>query len=130
MSGLARSYRDLVVWQRAMTVAHAVYQATSRFPASEKFGLVNQMRRAAVSISSNLAEGHARSGAAEFQYFISVTRGSIAELETQVLLSADLEFLDLEIKDDLLARLDEIGKMLRGLDRALQQRRSESSRQR
>jgi four helix bundle protein len=115
-----RSYRDLEVWQRAMTPAREIYQATLRFPNEEKFGLVNQMRRAAVSIPSNLAEGHARPGSNEFRHFVSITMGSVAELETQIMLSADLGYLKVEAKDGLLSQLDTIGKMLRGLYKSLE----------
>ena len=114
-----RSYRDLEVWQRAMTLAREIYQVTVRFPGEEKFGLVNQMRRAAVSIPSNLAEGHARSGSNEFRHFVSITMGSVAELETQIILSADLGYLNVKAKDGLLNQVDTIGKMLRGLYKSL-----------
>ena len=73
--------------------AKAIYQATSAFPSDEKFGLVNQMCRASVSIPSNIAEGHARSSTADFQRFISIAMGSVAELETQILLSTELGYL-------------------------------------
>jgi four helix bundle protein len=88
-----KSYRDLEVWQKAMALTKNIYQVTSSFPSEERFGLVNQMRRAAVSIPSNLAEGHARAGVGEFRYFVSIAMGSTAELETQVLLSAELGYL-------------------------------------
>jgi four helix bundle protein len=77
------------------------------------------MRRAAVSIPSNLAEGHARSGTGEFRYFISIAMGSTAELETQLLLSSDLGYLAAEEKKNLLSQLDDIGRMLRGLHKSL-----------
>jgi four helix bundle protein len=114
-----KSYRDLEVWQKAMTVAKMVYQATAGFPGEEKFGLVNQMRRAAVSIPSNIAEGHARSSTVEFQRFLSIAMGSVAELETQVILSYELGYLADENQQELLKELDDIGKMLRGLYRSL-----------
>jgi four helix bundle protein len=114
-----KSYRDLEVWQKSMGLAKEVYQVTSSFPADEKFGLTNQMRRAAVSIPSNLAEGHARSGTQEFKHFISIAIGSVAELETQILLSAELGYLNKNRKSDLLEQLDIIGKMLRGLYKSL-----------
>src|SRR5215216_2727502 len=114
-----KSYRDLEVWQKAMIIAKAIYQATSAFPSDEKFGLVNQMCRASVSIPSNIAEGHARSSTADFQRFISIAMGSVAELETQILLSTELGYLTSDHQVVLLSELDDIGKMLRGLHRAL-----------
>ena len=114
-----KSYRDLDVWRKAMILTRELYEATARYPSDERFGLVSQMRRAAVSIPSNLAEGHSRSGAGEFRHFISIAMGSVAELETQVILSVDLGFLNEDIEKHLLRQLDEIGKMLRGLYKSL-----------
>jgi four helix bundle protein len=102
-----------------MVLARHIYRVTASFPHEERFGLVNQMRRAAVSIPSNLAEGHARSGTGEFRYFISIAMGSTAELETQLLLSSDLGYLAAEEKKNLLSQLDDIGRMLRGLHKSL-----------
>jgi len=117
-----RSYRDLDVWQLAMALAKQVYEATGAFPSHERFGLINQMRRAAVSIPSNVAEGHARLSTAEFQRFITIAMGSVAELETQILLSQDLGFLHLDQQQQMMQQLDKIGKMLRGLHRSLERR--------
>lgn len=119
MDKVFKSYRDLEVWQKAMILAREIYQVTLRFPSEEKFGMVNQMRRAAVSIPSNLAEGHARSGTNEFRHFVSIAMGSVAELETQVILSTDLGYLKTQAKESLLKQLDTIGKMLRGLHKSL-----------
>ena len=124
MSGKVKSYRDLEVWQKSMTLVKEVYQATDQFPGEEKFGLVNQIRRAAVSIPSNLAEGQARSTTGQFQHFINIAIGSIAELETQILLSSELGYLKADRYQHLLERLNTIGKMLRGLDKALTNRKS------
>ncbi|HEY0007805.1 MAG TPA: four helix bundle protein, partial [Tepidisphaeraceae bacterium] len=85
-----RDFRDLVVWQKAIALAKAVYVLTRSFPADERFGLTNQVRRASVSVSSNIAEGHARSGR-EFRPFLSIARGSAAEVESQLLLAVELE---------------------------------------
>jgi four helix bundle protein len=119
MSTAFKSYQDLDVWKKSMILAKDIYQATTGFPREEKFGLVNQMRRAAVSIPSNLAEGHARAGKNEFRHFVSVAMGSTAELETQILLSAELGYLQESVKANLLVQLDTIGKMLRGLYKSL-----------
>ena len=123
MNRSIKSYRDLEVWQRGRYLVKDIYQTTTRFSSEEKFGLVNQMRRAAVSIPSNIAEGHARTGTREFPHFISIAMGSLAELETQIILSADLGYLKASEKQRLLQELDTLGKMLRGLHKSLNQRR-------
>lgn len=123
MNTTFKSYRDLEVWQRSMRLAKQIYQVTKQFPGDERFGLMDQLRRAAVSVPSDLAEGHARFGAGEFSRFISITMGSVAELETQILLSTDPGYIDGVIADELLAELDGIGKMLRGLAKSIQRRR-------
>jgi len=118
-----KSYRDLQVWQRSMAVAREVHGLTTHFPGEERFGLINQMRRCAVSIPSNIAEGHARLGAGEFQHFLSIAMGSVAELETQVTLSVDLGFMQRSPSDHLLSELDTLGRMLRGLLKSLAKKR-------
>jgi len=87
-----RNFRDLLVWQRAKELALEVYRLTKRFPRDERFGLTLQLRRAAVSASWNVAEGHARQGK-EFAYFLSIAKGSTAEVQSQLLLSVDLGYL-------------------------------------
>jgi four helix bundle protein len=119
MTSTVRSYQDLEVWRKAMTLAKTIYQVTNNFPIEERFGLVNQMRRAAVSVPSNLAEGHARTGTNEFKHFVSIALGSTAELETQILLSAELGYLKAPAKEQLLGEIDIVGKMLRGLHKSL-----------
>jgi four helix bundle protein len=88
--GKIRSYRDLLVWQKGMALAKMVYRLTTGFPEGERFGLVAQMRRAAVSVPSNIAEGQARRGRREFAQFLSHAEGSLAELDTQLMLAVDL----------------------------------------
>ena len=105
-----------------MQLTRGIYRATASFPDTERFGLTNQMRRAAVSIPSNIAEGHARSTTADFLRFVSITLGSLAELETQVLLAIDLGYLDRSSGDDLLEDTDAVGRMLRKLQMSLSQR--------
>ena len=87
-----QNYKDLLVWQKGIVLAKVVYRLTQSFPAEEKFGLVSQMRRAAVSIPSNLAEGQARHTTGEFVQFISHAEGSSAELDTQLILAVELGF--------------------------------------
>src|SRR3989442_8032025 len=89
----ASSYRDLVVWQKGIALVKRIYQITRTFPADEKFGLVSQMRRAAVSIPSNIAEGQARHTTGEFVQFISHAEGSVAEVDTQLFLAVELDFI-------------------------------------
>ncbi|HTU32690.1 MAG TPA: four helix bundle protein, partial [Candidatus Acidoferrum sp.] len=91
-SAKVKHYKELKVWQKGMAVSKAVYELTSKFPADERFGLVAQLRRAAVSVPSNIAEGQARHGTREFLQFLSHAGGSLAELETQLLLSVDLGY--------------------------------------
>ena len=124
MKSAFKSYRDLEVWQRSMKLAKRIYQVTQGFPADERFGLTNQLRRASVSVPSNLAEGHARFGAGEFARFISIAMGSVAEIETQLLLSADLAYLRTETSQELLGEFETIGKMLRGLAKSIARRRN------
>src|SRR5574338_1360983 len=109
------SYRDLDVWQLAIDIVIEIYRVTRVFPAEEKFGLTAQLRRAAVSIPSNVAEGHNRLGRAEFRRFVSIARGSVAEVETQIAVGAALGFIDADVVTSLAGRLDRLSKMLYGL---------------
>jgi four helix bundle protein len=119
MQKKAQNYKDLVVWQKGIALAKAIYQLTSRFPSEEKFGLVSQMRRAAVSIPSNIAEGQARHTTGEFIQFISHAEGSTAELETQLILSVELGFIMKKQSMNEFIFLDDIRRMLNGLRRKL-----------
>lgn len=119
MQTKAQNYKDLVVWQKGIALAKAIYQLTSKFPSEEKFGLVAQMRRAAVSIPSNIAEGQARHTTGEFIQFISHAEGSTAELETQLILSVELGFIAKEQTADEFVLVDDIRRMLNGLRRKL-----------
>ena len=113
------SYRDLKVWQAAMDLVDEVHRLTKGFPREEVYGLSMQMRRAAVSVPSNIAEGHARQSTKEFLQFIAIALGSLAELETQLLIAARLGYLDESRLESPLALADSIGKMLRGLQKSL-----------
>jgi four helix bundle protein len=114
-----RSYRDLDAWQVAMAIAVEIYRITSAFPVEEKFGLTAQLRRAAVSIPSNLAEGHDRLGPAEFRRFVSMARGSVAEVGTQIALAVALGFIASDEITSLSSQLERLSKMLFGLYRRL-----------
>ena len=117
------SYRDLRVWQQAMDLVEATYRATKQFPAAECYGLVTQLRRAAVSVASNIAEGHARS-LGDYLRHLLVSSGSLTEMETQIVLSTRLGFLQAADADPLLQSCDQIGRMLSGLRKSLRARRS------
>ena len=112
-------YSDLQVWQKSMVLVKQVYQDTSPYPKDELYALTNQIRRAAVSIPSNIAEGHARDSTKEFLHHLSIALGSLAELETQLMLSRDLRYLPEDRLSPLLQQTNEIGKMIRGLQKAL-----------
>jgi len=114
-----RSYKDLVVWQKGIALAKLVYRLTESFPSAEKFGIVAQMRRAAVSIPSNIAEGQARRTTGEFVQFISHAEGSVAELDTQLILSIELKFCSGTATDSTFALISEIRRMLNALRRKL-----------
>lgn len=114
-----QNFKDLLVWQRGMTLAKRIYEITRPFPSDERFGLVAQMRRAAVSIPSNVAEGQARHTTGEFVQFISHAEGSLAELETQLRLSLDLAFCGQSEATSTLELMEELRKMLNALRRKL-----------
>jgi four helix bundle protein len=117
--GKIRSYKDLLVWQKAMTLVKEVYLLTAKFPADERFGLTAQMRQAAVSVPSNIAEGHARQGAKEYPQFLSHAGGSLAELETQALLAINLNHCKHGDAEGMLSLIEEVQRMLAGLRRSL-----------
>ncbi len=117
-----RSYRDLLVWQRAMDLALGIYALSRSFPDSERFAMVSQLRRAAVSVPSNIAEGHARSSTRDFLRFLSIASGSLAELETQLILAHRLDYVDQDRLDSTLVLAGETGRMIRGLQTSLASR--------
>ena len=117
-----RSYKDLLVWQKGIELAKVVYRLTRSYPSEEKFGLVAQMRRAAVSIPSNLAEGQARHTTGEFIQFISHAEGSVAELDTQLILSIELNFCSQTDAESAFGLISELRKMLNVLRRKLSTR--------
>jgi four helix bundle protein len=107
-----KTFKDLIVWQRATEFAITVYKITSRFPATEQYGLINQLRRAVVSIPSNIAEGSKRGSKKDFTHFLRMAQGSCAEIETQITIANNLEFLPKESYGELLQELESIMKML------------------
>ena len=114
-----KHYKDLLVWQKGMNLAKLVYKLTMRFPSEERYGLTSQMRRAAVSVPSNIAEGQARRSTNEFMQFLSVAEGSLAELDTQLSLSVELVFATHSDVEASLKEIDELQKMLVALKRKL-----------
>src|SRR5262245_18200016 len=105
-----RHYTELIAWQKAMDLVVEVYRSTDSFPQREVFGLTNQMRRAAVSIPSNIAEGQGRATTKDFLLFLYIARGSLQELETQILLAYRLAFLSGEVKQTLLGAATELAR--------------------
>jgi len=115
-----KSYKDLLVWQKGILLVKRIYLLTQVFPDAEKFGLVSQMRRAAVSIPSNIAEGQARHTRKEFVQFLSHAEGSVAELETQVILGVELGYCALKDTQEITGLTTELSKMLDSLRRKLE----------
>jgi four helix bundle protein len=120
-SGIAqrRGFQDLVAWQKAMALVTAVYRATGDWPREELYGLISQVRRAAVSVPSNLAEGHGRTGPREFGHHVSIAYGSLCELETQILIAEQLGYTNVNTTGTLLAQITEVRRLIRGLLRSL-----------
>ncbi|HEX8324825.1 MAG TPA: four helix bundle protein [Tepidisphaeraceae bacterium] len=112
-------YKELLAWQRSMDLIVTVYESTRHFPADERFGLTNQLRRAVVSIASNIAEGQGRQTNADFQRFLRIANGSRQEVETQFLVATRLGFVDEHVTQPILERLQEIGRLIGGLIRSL-----------
>ena len=113
-------YKELIVWQKAMALCKDVYALTKAFPKEELFGITNQMRRCAVSIPSNIAEGQARHSPKEFIHFLKISYGSLAELETQLLISLNIGVVKEEQIKILLENLQEIERMVMGLVRSIE----------
>ncbi len=116
------SYGDLVAWKKGMRLALSVYRATKSFPREELYGLTSQLRRAAVSVPSNIAEGQARFSHKEFNHFLGNAKGSLAEIDTQLLLARELEFLSVEDAKKLLEETEELGRILSGLRNSISER--------
>ncbi len=119
MESKTRSYKDLIGWQKSIELAKMVYRLTTNFPAEEKFGLIAQLRRAAVSVPSNIAEGQARRTTGEFLQFISNAEGSVAEVDTQLILSVELKFCPVREIAATAELVAELRKMLNALRRRL-----------
>jgi four helix bundle protein len=116
-----KHFKDLIVWQKSMQVVKDVYVLTSEFPGTERYSLSDQMRRAAVSVPSNIAEGQAYQSSRDFLRFLHHSRGSLAELETQVLIAHSLNYISDSRAKTVLDAIDEVSRMLSGLMRSRDQ---------
>lgn len=117
-----QSYRDLEVWQKSRKIVSRIYRLTKTFPADETYGLSRQLRRAAISIPSNIAEGKSRRATKDYKRFLDIAYGSLAEVETQLFIACDLGFVTEKKVDGLLQDYAEIGRMLNGLINSLNHR--------
>lgn len=114
-----KTYQNLIGWQRAIELVEAVYLASRAFPIDERYGLTVQIRRAAVSIPSNIAEGQGRSTARDFDRFLAIAYGSLLEVETQILIAERLGYLDETSASPVLAIASEVGRLVNGLRASL-----------
>jgi four helix bundle protein len=119
---MAKHYKDLIAWQKAMDLVQAVYDVTDEFPKREVYSLTDQVRRAAVSIPSNIAEGQAHFSNKEFLHFLRHSRGSLAEVETQILIAQRRKYLLDDQASELLKRTDELSRILSGLINSLREK--------
>ncbi len=122
-----RSYRDLLVWQKSMDLAMEIYAVVKNFPKEELYGLTSQMKRSALSVPSNIAEGSSRRTTGEFMRYINIATGSLAEIETQIIFSSRLNYINKEITSSLLKQADEVSRMLQGLYNSLESKTSRLS---
>ena len=116
-----KTHKDLIVWQKAMDFAVAVYRSSQMFPKSEIFGLSRQIRNSAVSIRSNVAEGHAQLTTVNYIRYLGIAKGSLRETETHIHLARRLNYITQEIFENLLVQSSELGRLLHGLLKALRQ---------
>jgi len=116
---MSNSYRDLIVWQKAVALSLKVYKATEEFPKHELYGLASQVRRAAVSIACNIAEGQGRNSQGEFKHFLGMAKGSLVEVETQLVISTKLKYIPELAAQELEKDCEEVSRLLNGLMRAV-----------
>jgi four helix bundle protein len=114
-----RNYRDLIAWQKAMDFVEAVYHLSRDFPADERFALTNQIRRAAISVPSNIAEGEGRFSKPDFSRFLSISLGSLREAETQIEIALRLGYCNRDATTQSMSLADEVGRLIRGLANSL-----------
>lgn len=118
-----KTHKDLDVWKKSVSLVTSIYDVTRAFPKDEMYGITNQIRRSAVSIPSNIAEGSARQGDKEFAQFLFISLGSLSELETQLIIAHNLKYLTLNEYESLINQLEEIRKMLLGLIKFVKNKR-------
>ena len=116
---MVRTHRDLDVWKKSIDLVTLIYKYTAEYPKDEVYGLTSQIRRCAVSIPSNIAEGSARTTKKDFSYFLAIALGSVAELETQLIISRNLNFLSEAVLDELISELISIRRMTLGLRKSI-----------
>jgi four helix bundle protein len=116
---MARHYQELIVWQKAMDLVVFVYQTTGCFPREEQFGLTIQLRKAAISIPSNIAEGQGRNTPGDFLHFLAVARGSLQELETQIVIAERLHYITTDKRNEFFVLSSEVGRLINGLSNSI-----------
>jgi four helix bundle protein len=121
---MLQNYKELKVWQKSYQLCLAIYRITARFPKDEKFGLTSQMRRASVSVPSNIAEGYGRKTTADYVKSLYIAYGSNCELETQMMLSGDLDYIDRALSKDILEEIYAVERMLKALIKSLENKHS------
>ena len=122
-----KHYKQLIAWQKAIALVGEIYSVTRSFPRDEIYGLTSQLRRAAVSVPSNIAEGQGRATRGEFVQFLGHARGSLCEVETQVIIAASLHYLEPDSRDLLSDSIAEVGRILNGLIASLQEKSMQAS---
>jgi four helix bundle protein len=122
MENKISSYKDLIAWQKSIALVTDIYMLTKSFPAEEKYGIVSQMNRAAVSIPSNIAEGWGRESSKNYLQFLKISRGSLMETETLLQISRNLNFISTDEYKSITENVDELAKILQGLIKSIQQK--------
>jgi four helix bundle protein len=115
----ARHYQELIVWQKAMDLVVFIYQTTRCLPREEQFGLTVQLRKAAISIPSNIAEGQGRNTPGDFLHFLAVARGSLQELETQIIIAERLHYITADKRNEFFVLSSEVGRLINGLSNSI-----------
>jgi len=122
----SKSYRELIAWQKAMKLAKAAYRISNELPRKEAYGLISQVQRAAVSVPCNIAEGHGRLTDLQFRHFLGNARGSLCELQTQVELAFDLDYISTETLREFMDKASEVARLINGLIASLRELRSQA----
>jgi four helix bundle protein len=122
-SAPVKSYQDLIAWRKAVALVTHIYSTTTTFPKHEIYGLVSQLRRASVSIASNIAEGHGRRTPGEFVQFLCQARGSLCEVETQIIIARELTYITMDEVERLLTETDRLGRIMSGLISSIEGRK-------